>query len=172
MNITLIEALGIGGFILSLVSIGITIVLEIRRTRGRIEVKIKSTKKETGKSRSYLKYEVEIVNKSLEKRYVRAIYQHNLLGRWNLFFVKNHKNKSQIKSWFLKEEFDKYKALERGEALIESYEILYQNHEFSKKVYLKFLVIDSFGKKYRSRGVYIVPSNCEEVSSRGGLLYI
>lgn len=172
MDLTLIEYLGLGGFILSLFSIGLTIILEARRTKGNIQVNIKSVTKTVGLERSYLNCEVEIVNKSLEKRYIRTVLQHNMLGRWKLFVIKMKENKTEANWWYIKENFKKYPGLERGEELILNYKILYPNENFSKKVFLKFSVIDSFGKKYKSKGFFVIPSELPEKSERGGLQII
>lgn len=171
-ELSLVEYLGIGGFCLSLFSIGLTILLELRRTRGNLKVNIKSVTKTTGSARSYLNYEVEIVNGSLEKRYIKTVLQHNLLSRWVFLSNLNNNNKTRLKSWFIKESYDKYRCLERGEELILSYDILYPNQDFSKRVYLKFLVVDSFGKKYISKGISIIPSKLEENPIRDGLYRI
>ncbi|SDD38200.1 hypothetical protein SAMN04488104_102728 [Algoriphagus faecimaris] len=171
-ELSLVEYLGIGGFCLSLFSIGLTILLELRRTKGNLKVNIKSVTKTTGSARSYLNYEVEIVNGSLEKRYIKTVFEHNLLGRWVFLLKLKSDAKHRIKSWHIKESYEKYPCLERGEELILVYDIIYPNEEFSKMVYLKFLVVDSFGKKYKSKGISIIPSELEEKPSRGGLYRI
>lgn len=169
-DLNLVDWLGIGGFFLSIISIAITLILDFRRTRGNIQVSIKSVKKSTGKARSYLLYEVEIINRSLERRYIKDVFQHNMFGRWDVFLMKIKGSKKGLKFWFKKESFEKYRSLERGEELILKHDILYPNEDFSKKVYLKFMVTDSLGKRYKSKGMFVVPCELKEEKTRGGLL--
>lgn len=169
-DLNLIDWLGIGGFFLSIISIAITIILDLRRTKGNIQVSIKSVKKSSGKEKSNLIFEVEIVNRSLEKRFIKDVFQYNMFGRWVIFLMKIRRKIKGLKFWFKKESFEKYRSLERGEELILKYSIQYLNENFSKKVYLKLMVIDSLGKRYKSKGMFVVPSELKEEKTRGALL--
>ncbi|MBB6325574.1 hypothetical protein FHS59_001189 [Algoriphagus iocasae] len=172
MDLSLAEWLGVGGFFLSIISIGLTFYFENRRTKGKIKVIIKSLKKRTAKENCVVVFQVEIVNSSLEKRYIKSIYQHNSRGRFGLYFIKNEKNKNQIKRWYQKEEFSKPIALERGELTLLKYELFYKSEWSGSKVYFKFLVLDSLGKKYKSSGIYFIPNQLPEAPLNPGVMYL
>jgi hypothetical protein len=171
-DLSLAERLGVGGFFLSLFSIWMSLFFESRRTKGKIEVTIKSIEKRSTKESCVVVYHVEIVNASLEKRYIKSIYQHNTLGRFSLFFLKNEKGKNHIKSWQIREEFLKHISLERGESAIKKYEFLFRPESANRRTYVKFLVCDFFGKQYKSPGIYVIPDQLEEAPFKPGLIYL
>lgn len=172
LDLSLAEWLGIGGFFLSLISIGLSFYFENRRTKGKIKVTIKSLQKRTAKENCVVVYQIEIVNSSLEKRYIKSIFQHNSRGRFGLYFIKNEKNKNQIKRWCQKEEFSKPLALDRGELTLLKYELFCKSEWSGSKVYFKFLVNDSLGEKYQSSGIYFIPNQLPEAQLKPGVMYL
>lgn len=172
MDLSLAEWLGVGGFFISLISIGLTFYFENRRSKGKIKVSIKSLLKRTAKEGSLVVYQIEIVNYSLEKRYIKSIFKHNSRGRFGLFFIKNEKGKSQIKRWQILQDFSKPVPLERGELTVLKYELFFNREIINRKFYYKFLVIDSLGKTYKSSSIYLIPNQLPNSSSKSGTAYL